>query len=405
MQTLSPIPGYPENPERPSLLSSSLGALLSGAVEGGVKDFTNRRSGRKIEEIMSNQEIPEEDRMMKLLTTPGISPEHQQAVIKQYQFQQQKKLKEQDLSIKLQKHQQQQDFLSQLLNKSPNEAVTNLETPPMVGEEDVSPEFQPEVSPVSQDQAPVVSKQRFSDEQIAGLALINPQLANILQKQKEASNLSEKEFQKEFLKMNLDYGKDLTKKSAESKRLFKGLDTLEDLVNSDATDNKIRNFLGQSENLRWLMEPGSVAFLSGLKDQFSDFKETFGSRPTQYEAKIFEKGLPSLMASKDGKLAAIYMQKAKRQATLAKKKSYDRLNKKVGFKPISGDFISQVENKADKEVDKIYDNLKGKLFKLIEKNKKTSKDNVFLKNEETGDTIEVPKGMVTKYKQYGWSAM
>jgi hypothetical protein len=346
----------PETPQ-PGTAEQMLGALLSGTVEGGIQDFTKRRSGRKIEEILSDPNLDEGQKISKLSTTPGIRPQDIQNVAQNLQFQQQLGAKQQQTTI------------------SPQglRAIQKAQT----GEELTAEDFI-----------------NVPENEI-----------KIALRAQETAGVTGGEIQKEFLKSNIKFGEELASKTAEAKRLSRGLDVLEDLVRSGSTDNKIRNFLGQNENLRWLMDPGSVAFLSGIKDQFADFKETFGARPTQYEAKIFEKGLPSLMASREGKLAAVFMQKAKREAFIAKKKAFDEINKEVGFKPTTGDFKQRVEEKADREVDKIYDKLKTKLFGLIEKQKKVSPKNVLLKNEATGETLEVPKGSIKKFEKFGWSRM
>lgn len=338
-------------------IGEAFGQGISSGMEQGRLDRKQQMDAQRIGEILSQSDLPPNEQINAILSDPGIDPQTKKASIQNLQFQQTLGQKQEQTIISpqglraIQKSQEGEDLVAEDLIGLPENEV------------------------------------------------------KIALRAQETAGVTGGEIQKEFLKSNIKFGEELSDKTSEAKRLSRGLDVLEDLVRSRSTDNKIRNFLGQNENLRWLMDPGSVAFLSGIKDQFADFKETFGARPTQYEAKIFEKGLPSLMASREGKLAAVFMQQAKRKAFIAKKEAFDKINKEVNFKPTTGDFRQKVEAEADKEIDKIYDNLKTKLFGLIEKQQVTTRGNVLLKNESTGETLEVPKGSIKKFEKFGWSRM
>jgi len=196
------------------------------------------------------------------------------------------------------------------------------------------------------------------------------QAANALLRAQEVSGVTGQEQEKKFLDVNVKRGEDLSTAADDAKSTLNISNEMIDLVQSGATSDTLSNLVEES-NINALkpffVTPGTKAYKAGFKSLFGDFKTTFGARPTQYEAQLFEAGLPSLLSSDDAKIASLYMYQAPRLEKQIKNEAHQQAVEELGYNASPVAIKRRQEKIASKQIDQLWQDTRNKIFGMIYK--------------------------------------
>ena len=178
------------------------------------------------------------------------------------------------------------------------------------------------------------------------------------QKAEEAKKFKET---KEFRKGIIDAKK-------ESRSIVKDLDRLEELSASGklSTPGYVEFLQRSGLDIPALMSPESEEFQKIQQGFLKNAKQYFGGRVSNYEVEQFLKTIPSLSQSNEGrKLVIANLKKVARGADEYYRAYEEVLRENGGVPPY--DIEEQVERKAEKRLDRIYEQFKKDLAKPVPK--------------------------------------
>jgi len=287
-----------------------------------------------------------------------------------------------NLTARLEQHRQQKELGS--ISEKWNEQTTPMEMFKDISSSGASPEAQ---KPYLDFIGTQIKQQQAQQQD-----LISPEGASLIEKAQqgykpsadEMASLSEKEIrtvlraqevsgatgaeeEKAYLNKNLKRYDELSTEAIAERGVMRTLDEMEHLVTTGATDDIISNLVTKYDIgvlKPFLQKPGSKAYMTGFKALFNDFKATFGARPTVYEAKIYEQGLPEILSPNDAKLASIYELKAIKQAKIAESEAHNQAYSELGFKASPIEIDRRATELSELAKDEIYAGFRDQIDEL-----------------------------------------
>lgn len=209
--------------------------------------------------------------------------------------------------------------------------------------------------------------EQITPQEMQGLS--DKEMRTILRAQ-ETGGIQGAEEQKAYLSKNLERQQGLSKQASDERDVLRTLGEMENLVKTGETGDTLSN-LATEYDIKFLkpmfQTPGSKAYMTGFKNLFGDFRSMFGARPAQYEAMIYEKGLPELLSPDDAKLASIYELQAIKQGKIAESEAYNHAVSELGYKASPIDIEKRATQLSEKAKDEIYDNFRMQMKDLLTK--------------------------------------
>jgi hypothetical protein len=259
----------------------------------------------------------------------------------------------------------------------------------------------PAPATVSRETAAVISQiQSGQTPQASQLQGKTPEEVKLILRAQETAGIQPGEEQKVFVNKNVERGQALNEKAANEENTLNILNEMENLVKSGATSDVVSNAVTEYDIKLlkpFLQTPGSKAYKTGFKELFGDFKTKFGARPTQYEAQIYEQGLPELLSSEDAKLAGIYQLQAMRQADITESQSYEQAVEEVGYRAPPAVLNKRAREIAADKKQEIYEKTRAKIFGLILKDQKLKPGESLYYNPKTN---KAGKGSIDKEEEF-----
>lgn len=310
----------------------------------------------------------------------------------------------QALSLEAAKQQMKQQRTTQLMQQLgivPSEAQGMQSN----GMEEISP-----ISPVSQEK----TDQELTDQQIAGATAINPQLGNVLQRQKtqrEKTDLAkqkEETRKREFShKESKAYGEQIERSINSMPTQEISLEEMKDSIlegnlgttSSDFWTNVLADYTG-IESFRDLKSFKGAKFLAAQKSLFSELRELFPGQIRTAELTLYGQFLPQLGRSKAANLGVWSMANAAKEVRKARGNAYQQiLQENGGYRPLN--IQSQVESRIKDDVKAIWDKEKGITQDLNWLMKKQQKGTLFknpkVKKIAIYDPADESKGYLVNY--------
>ena len=169
--------------------------------------------------------------------------------------------------------------------------------------------------------------------------------------------------EKKFESRQMENKKDLqaslkTKEGAQNQ--IRALDNMLRLDKTKKLNGPLFTKAMETLGFNWMLSPESQEYAAESKALFKDLRETFGARPIGIEFEAFMKSIPTLQNSPEGRVAIAKNLKAFYEARSVKANvMMDILKNDVNISPM--DLLMQTEERSSKEIDGIYDKLKGNL--------------------------------------------
>jgi len=274
---------FPE--ERQSLIGQALGQGLTGG-------FRQRLGSERLKGILGGDQSLD-DQIASILGSSTILPEQRQQAMQALQQRQQQQLRQQDLGLKLAKEQRKQELLGSLLGAQEPQAE-------FVQRERVTPEG------VRTDvQASAVEKFRpkeITNQQILAVASVDPQAANLLQRQKDsAQKVSEKQKDREFQIASKVLQK-TDEQTAELVQKEQSLDLMVDAINSENLGFFSPDNIAELTGIEGLRTAKGAQFIASGKEFFLGSLRRAGPRPNQWIERQIQKMLPKMGRSREANL-------------------------------------------------------------------------------------------------------
>lgn len=321
----------PEEPQ-PSTAETLLGSLLSGGLQGASKDFTQRRSQRKIGEITDDPDLSLEQKMNALLSTPGIAPGAAQESIKNLQFQEDQRLKSQESQLKNQ-------LMSRIFGGA-SQSPTNQ--PSAVGGGGQAFGERPPVDAVSSVPGDSQKGRQFTDEQILAASAIDPQFGAALEKRQAASEKALQAQASRAAPVVNEFFNELNKRSAENIKKRGLLELQEEAIRegdleffSKASFSETLESFGFDQLAEAFRDPNAAKFKFASKEFLLSNISRAGPRPNQWIEQQISKSLPAVGRSRDANLVLNAAQRAdvdvaEEEERLASEVEQEQINK-FGF--------------------------------------------------------------------------
>jgi hypothetical protein len=204
---------------------------------------------------------------------------------------------------------------------------------------------------------------QISDQQIAQISTINPNLAKIIQQQKDSAisqKRAEEKIDYQSFKDNKDYVEKVLGGFEGYKRDKMILDQMENISSSGnlpkpisvAFLNKLGIPIGVLEN------PGAEQFEKLSQELMKNIQGTYGSRILQSEVQSFMKSIPSLLNSEEGQKKLIKQWKLLNEGKRIYYDAYREI-KKENPKRLPPDLHEKVLDKSEDKLDKLADQFKS----------------------------------------------
>lgn len=185
----------------------------------------------------------------------------------------------------------------------------------------------------------------------------------------------------------IDKMNNLRSSAQESKKVLSQLQSLVDTHNlADPRVAKLMDKIG----LTGLLSPESQMFNASLKKFFAGLKDIWGSKITNIDTQLFEKMLPSLLQTDEGRAAVIKMLSISADADLIRSDAYTQIMRENKGK-IPFDIEAQVDERSSDLLEKNYKEFSELPFKLF-----AERSGLKAQKEKTKITPEIAKKIYEK---------
>lgn len=241
----------------------------------------------------------------------------------------------------------------------------------------------------------------ISDEQIAQVSILNPNLARTLQSQKEAQF----KHKAEAFKVTKDVRSSLIKEARSAKENNMRLDRMTELMNSGKLISPLFNdFLKKLHlDLPALKNPKSQEFEKISTDMMRNAREIFGARVTNFEMQTFLKSIPTLSLTDEGKERVIRDLKILNSGPIIRQQLGSQIIKENrGIPPL--DLEEQIEERFDPISQQLAEDFKAGIEKEPPQKKELPKGSIKMR-DPAGNIRAVPKEQALKAQEAGYKKL
>lgn len=345
--------------------SSRLADVLGPALGQGITNFTNQYYANKaIDKVLNDKNLsskPTHERLAALERALSSHGEHGKAIFQnRLAVEQQKMNEEQEIARQMQQFHQQGFKERELFNKERN---TNLNEEKLRLKEQQQRRLEEILGINTQPNQSVAQTQtqdplNLSDEQIRAVASVSPQIANVLEKQKEFNQrqqLHKEELESRKLEAKIKRESNLSTPvlqknsqvlaSLPTKRV--ALKNMEEAINSGQTEG-ILPYIVDATGFEPFRNASSAQLKTAGKEYFLSNISRAGARPNQWIEQQIASAFPQIGRSKEGNLTSLellkYQQDIEEKRALLINDLAEKYEKELGYVPGS------IEREADKEL-------------------------------------------------------
>lgn len=221
--------------------------------------------------------------------------------------------------------------------------------------------------PMQQQQQPQQQQQQqpqggfldhITNEKLAQLSMINPQLATQLQRMKEGEQKmrdAEQAREIEEYKLREPLEKEMYEKKKSAQNSLRSLENLERLNEKGDMNNPVFAQMADKLGAKWALTADTIEFKKTVIEELSNLKAIFGARPSIFDVQTYLEGMPTTDMTQDSRRKLIERKKQLAQASMIEHEAYV-LAKKEKADPTT--LRERASEKADQMIDEYMHGLK-----------------------------------------------
>jgi hypothetical protein len=236
----------------------------------------------------------------------------------------------------------------------------------------------------------------LSDEQIASISMVNPQLAATVQHLKEG----EQKKRIEEYKLIAPMEKEIYDKGRAAKQSLRSLSELERLNEKGDISHPLLAQASEKLGAPWLVSSDTNLFKKTMLEEMGNLKELFGARPSVFDVQMYLESMPTTAMTPDARRKLIKRKQQINEAALIEERAYKEAKKE---NPDPFTLRERASERAEEMIDQYLESVKkGWEQEDAEAAKpKASESGTTIMKFPDGSVRKVPKARVKEMEGHG----